>query len=488
MKKILVMGGTGAMGKYLVPMLVENPDYQVFVTSRSERSSDLSNLTYLQGNAMEWGWIKTVLDSHAFDVVFDFMMYSAEAFQQRHLGLLDRCDHYFYFSTYRVLAEEATLTEDSPRKLDQLDSHPEYRLDSYGVKKAKGEDVLHHSGRSNYTIIRPSMTFSDNRFQFFSGDNFDVVRAAKGVPTLLPETAVNSLTSLTYGKDVARMLAALVGKEAAKGQVFHTVTKPLTWGEIGQAFHTVFGMTYKVIPDKDYLSLIELKDGRILDRFRRRNISTEKVFSVTGLSNSDFASLEDNLKEAWASSDQGRYRNGRGSIAAMARFDHLSHSRIDLKGYGSSLTSSYAKEQKRFSKKTEISGFYIVPNPACWSVRKGGFFRRHIQVARTGGQVTDDGWLSFRNYGFLHGLEKGANYTLSIDLAADATFELKFFMHLYKHSVFRLPEISVKAGRHRYSVRFQLPERCYSDLTITATELAMGTRFRLYDLSVTREA
>ena len=81
MKKILVMGGTGAMGKYLVPMLADDSSYQVIVTSRSARQSNFGNLIYLKGNAKDLPWIKTIFETFDFDVVFDFMMYGGGEFQ-----------------------------------------------------------------------------------------------------------------------------------------------------------------------------------------------------------------------------------------------------------------------------------------------------------------------------------------------------------------------------------------------------------------------
>ena len=47
--KILLLGGTGAMGSSLVKVL-ENTPNQVFVTSRSELKS-YNNIHYIKGNA-----------------------------------------------------------------------------------------------------------------------------------------------------------------------------------------------------------------------------------------------------------------------------------------------------------------------------------------------------------------------------------------------------------------------------------------------------
>lgn len=47
--KVLILGGTGAIGRYLVSLLAAN-DNSVYVTSRSAHQ-DLRNINYIIGNA-----------------------------------------------------------------------------------------------------------------------------------------------------------------------------------------------------------------------------------------------------------------------------------------------------------------------------------------------------------------------------------------------------------------------------------------------------
>lgn len=60
MAKILLLGGTGAMGVYLVPELI-SLGHNVFATSRSARKSDNVKLTYTKGNAQNNSFIKEIL-------------------------------------------------------------------------------------------------------------------------------------------------------------------------------------------------------------------------------------------------------------------------------------------------------------------------------------------------------------------------------------------------------------------------------------------
>ena len=72
-KKVLVLGATGAMGRYLVPCLAEM-GYQVDGVSVEDKVSDLPNVNYIKANAKD----KTVLASllkNGYDGIVDFMWY-----------------------------------------------------------------------------------------------------------------------------------------------------------------------------------------------------------------------------------------------------------------------------------------------------------------------------------------------------------------------------------------------------------------------------
>ena len=59
-KKILVMGGTGAMGVYLVPKLAQM-GYRVDVISLDKAGSDNEKVTYIQADAKDDVYLKEVL-------------------------------------------------------------------------------------------------------------------------------------------------------------------------------------------------------------------------------------------------------------------------------------------------------------------------------------------------------------------------------------------------------------------------------------------
>ena len=113
-RKILLLGGTGAMGVYLAPKLVDM-GYQVFVTSRKDRVAKIKNLHYIQGNAHDLEFVQNVLKGH-YDAIVDFMVYTTEEFSRRYECLLEATEHYLFLSSYRVYAnnEGVPIKEDFP--------------------------------------------------------------------------------------------------------------------------------------------------------------------------------------------------------------------------------------------------------------------------------------------------------------------------------------------------------------------------------------
>ena len=148
MLKILLMGGTGAMGNHLVSLL-KRTDNQVVVTSRSKRA-DSGNISYIQGNAHELPFLHSLL-KQKFDIIIDFMVYNTGEFKIRYKTILTACQQYIFISSSRVYADSHTpITEDSPRILDVCKDELYLKTDEYALTKARQENILFYSGFTNY--------------------------------------------------------------------------------------------------------------------------------------------------------------------------------------------------------------------------------------------------------------------------------------------------------------------------------------------------
>ena len=228
---ILILGGTGAMGKHVSEFLVSE-GYSVSVTSRSKKESN-GKITYLQGNAKELTFIKVLCQKH-WDAIIDFMVYTIDELKQRIDLLLNSTDQYIFISSARVYADSPLINEESPRLLDVCQDKEYVASNEYAIAKAKEENILFGSGFKNWTIVRPSLTYAENRLQLgvYEKENW-LYRALHGRSIVFSKDLMDRYYTLSYGKDVAEGIAQLVGKKEAIGETFHIVIQDsFQWKDI----------------------------------------------------------------------------------------------------------------------------------------------------------------------------------------------------------------------------------------------------------------
>lgn len=230
-KKVLILGGTGAMGTHLVNLFRET-DNEVYVTSRRERKSS-DNIHYLKGDAHDSLFLGELL-KNKYDVIVDFMVYSTNKFENVYLSYLDNCKQYVYLSSSRAYANcDGFITEDSPLLVHTCKDEEYLDTDEYAICKGREEDILRNSGRNNYTIIRPYITYSEYRLQLGVMEKEDwLYRAINGRPIVFSSDIASKFTTLTYGLDVAKGIFSLLGNSKVLGEAFHIAGKPIKWQRV----------------------------------------------------------------------------------------------------------------------------------------------------------------------------------------------------------------------------------------------------------------
>lgn len=300
--RIAILGGTGAMGVYLTRILAERGE-ELTITSRSSHNSEFKNVNYVQGNAHDTTFLKTLLNEK-YDAVVDFMVYSTKEFGLKRDIFLDSTAQYVLLSSSRVYANSKTpIMESFPRLLDVIKDEAFLQTDDYALKKARQENLLRESGKTNWTIVRPYITYSAHRLQLgtFEKEHW-LYRALHGRTVVFPKDIADRATTLTWGGDVAWGIAACIGNPEAYGKAFHiTTSTAIRWGEVLELYQHVF---HEVTGDPMKVKLIDTSEkmGKVMgdqykiryDRLFDRTFNNGEILRLTG--GIDFMPPKDGLE------------------------------------------------------------------------------------------------------------------------------------------------------------------------------------------------
>lgn len=304
-KKVLVLGATGAMGKYLVPKLAAL-GYKVDAVALEEYDFGCKvNLIKAQAKDFEF---RTELLKNKYDGIIDFLTYPTFELVLYLPELLESTDHYIYLSSYRVYNDtEIPVRETSPRLFDNTSDIMFKNSDDYSIYKARGEDILKSWKRKNWTVIRPAITYSLMRYQLVTLEGAATVgRARLGKSAVLPETAKNVHGTMSWAGDVAEMIARLLFNEKALGETFTASTSEHhTWREIADYYKDICNLNAVWVDQTDFLKIAVTGFERfpytgswqlIYDRLLERIMDNSKILEATGMKQENMMKLYDGLK------------------------------------------------------------------------------------------------------------------------------------------------------------------------------------------------
>lgn len=340
MKKILILGGTGAMGKALVNLL-DKTKFEIYVTSRKVHKDD--NIFYIQGNAHDTTFLDSVLARCDWDSIIDFMNYQESEFKNIVSRVLKRTKQYIFISSARVYAPtELLISEQSPRLLDICEDKDYISTNEYAIAKAKEENLLLNSGYNNWTIIRPSLTYNDNRLQLALWEKEEwLYRALSGRSIIFPKTLANVKTTMSYGYDVSVALSKLICNEKAIGEIINIAgAEALSWSEILQIYVKAIkektGKEVKIYYADDWQDISKQCNKFYQAKYARtinREFTSDKLIDLIG--QVEFVSPEVGLRECiHRFIDHGsNFSNINWRIEAVC--DRVAGETIDLKEFSS---------------------------------------------------------------------------------------------------------------------------------------------------------
>ncbi len=272
--RVVVIGGTGHIGTFLVPRLV-NAGHEVVVASRGKRDPYLPHQAWdeirhikidrdTEDNAGAFGSRIAALDA---DAIVDLLCFTPASAQQLIDALKHRRTLLLHCGTMWVHGRREAgsgngeaVTEDAPR-------HP---FGDYGIKKAAIEKLLLDAARrgdARAVVLHPGHLVGPgwnpvNPAGHFNPDVF--TRIARGETLVLPNEGKETVHHV-HADDVAQAFElALTRPDVAVGESFHVVSPaPMRLRDYAGAMYEHFGKTPRLefLPWEDWRHTVTEKEA-----------------------------------------------------------------------------------------------------------------------------------------------------------------------------------------------------------------------------------
>jgi nucleoside-diphosphate-sugar epimerase len=227
--RAVIIGGSGHIGTYLVPMLVE-AGYQVVNISRQERQPYQASTAWKQveqvrierGEAEKAGTFGTQIEETKPDIVIDLICFTTESAVQLLEALRGKVQHFLHCGTIWVHGPSVLVptTEAQPRK----------PFGEYGIQKAKIEAYLLDEARRGgfpATVLHPGHIVGPGWIPLNPQGNFnpEVYRKlVKGDELLIPNLGLETVHHV-HAEDVAQaFFKTILYWSSSIGESFHVVS------------------------------------------------------------------------------------------------------------------------------------------------------------------------------------------------------------------------------------------------------------------------
>jgi 2'-hydroxyisoflavone reductase len=222
MKKILIIGGTGFVGRMVSEQLSKDSNYDLTLFNRGKRNPDIfPNVKHIQGDRLTDDIKK--LEGLKFDCVIDFAgMYPTNIDNTLEV-LKSNIGRYIFISTCSVYDFEAVngiIREDSPVYGCTDEQRDSKDLQFYGHNKAECERVILSKDWLDAIIFRPALICGkyDPTDRFYCW----LYRAKTQDKILMPESS-DSLTQVTFAPDFAHLIIKAIEADNHR-KIYNAVT------------------------------------------------------------------------------------------------------------------------------------------------------------------------------------------------------------------------------------------------------------------------
>ena len=228
--KIIVIGGTGHIGSYLIPGLIKK-GHEVICVSRQERVpyhtdeswKSVRFVTIDRNEAEQQSTFGELIKNLGGEVVVDFICFTPESAQMISQALHGSVKHFLHCGTMWVHghSEAVPTREDQPRK----------PFGEYGILKAEIESFLldlHKKTDFPVTLLHPGHISGPGWLPINPAGHLNpevFIKLAKGEEVILPNLGMETVHHV-HAEDVAQAFErAIENPEKAIGESFHVVSE-----------------------------------------------------------------------------------------------------------------------------------------------------------------------------------------------------------------------------------------------------------------------
>ena len=306
--KILIIGGTGAMGAPLTQILGKNEENTVYVLARKKMYvPEMKNVQFIKGDAFDLNGMSDLVRREKFDVIVDFMIYNVENYKGFIDTYMSSCKQYVFTSTSSVYdepPENSKITEETDRLYDKYNEERKNNNNVYHILKSNLDNIIFESEFKNWTMVRPYVTFNTKRLPLVTWPKEGwLYRVVKGKKVVLPKDAMFVPTTITYGAEVANGISFLIGNNKAFGQIVNIASNiSTTWDDVLKIYQPILndvcGKTIDIFwvekAEEIWEEVPHQYDFYACDRLLRKEFDTTKLDVIAG-KHIEFTDVRDSL-------------------------------------------------------------------------------------------------------------------------------------------------------------------------------------------------
>ena len=274
---LLILGGTGIIGRELTTLALKK-GFAVFVVSRGNKKATVDGVTLIHADVRNNDSFAMAVKDYTFDAAIDLVSFNA--FQATSvMNILQNKTKQYMFVSSATIFEGVGGREKITEKSSLITSGWAYPLEKIQAEEAVKVAALKFG--LSYTIVRPYITYSDQRISFGQWEGFSVANdILKNVPLVIGTGLEDALTTLTHSSDLAFAMVGLIGNKRALNEDFNiTSDESMTWKQVFEVTGTILGVKPRFVrvSSAEIIKNFPHLRGKIEDRCAGRVFDNSKI-------------------------------------------------------------------------------------------------------------------------------------------------------------------------------------------------------------------